>query len=453
MNLSYEIVYFNLALAAALINFVFAGITFLRAPRNVLYTTFIFICLSIGFWNLSTFMVFVSGEPFWLPAGEVSKTVWKYLGPVGASMVVAFLFHFVNVLTRVEKKNSQWIVTAYLLSLVLAMTPPLSIAYPEFRPFVTGIWWNLTFFFLLFPFLVACIMIVLRAIRRAEHSDEKDRLRYIYAAIVLQVIMGSTDLFQKMHSPIPPLGHFGSIIGPIILAIGVVKHRRAYDVLAQAERKVEMLRELASGIAHEVKNPLTAIKGLLSLQVDVLKEMDTRKMLEYQSILGEEIHRMENILGSYQNFARPLQVNRQSVDINELLEKTVKLVILEQPGIWMIREFTHDLPRLTVDPSLLRQVFLNIIRNADEACGEEGRLLIMTDRENGWLRISFADNGPGIATELKDKVLQPFFSTKDSGIGLGLAIVGRIVESHGGRVEIDNVPPGGARITILLPVE
>jgi signal transduction histidine kinase len=453
MNLSYEIVYFNLALAAALINFVFAGITFLRAPRNVLYTTFIFICLSIGFWNLSTFMVFASGEPFWLPAGEVSRSVWKYLGPVGASMVVAFLFHFVNVLTRVEKKNSQWIVTAYLLSLVLAMTPPLSIAYPEFRPFVTGIWWNLTFFFLLFPFLVACIMIVFRAIRRAEHSDEKDRLRYIYAAIVLQVIMGSTDLFQKMHSPIPPLGHFGSIIGPIILAIGVVKHRRAYDVLAQAERKVEMLRELASGIAHEVKNPLTAIKGLLSLQVDVLKEMDTRKMLEYQSILGEEIHRMENILGSYQNFARPLQVNRQSVDINELLEKTVKLVILEQPGIWMIREFTHDLPRLTVDPSLLRQVFLNIIRNADEACGEEGRLVIMTDRENGWLRISFADNGPGIATELKDKVLQPFFSTKDSGIGLGLAIVGRIVESHGGRVEIDNVPPGGARIMIYLAVE
>ena len=453
MNLSYEIVYFNLALAAALINFVFAGITFLRAPRNVLYTTFIFICLSIGFWNLSTFMVFVSGEPFWLPPGEVSRSVWKYLGPVGASMVVAFLFHFVNVLTRVEKKNSQWIVTAYLLSLVLAMTPPLSIAYPEFRPFVTGIWWNLTFFFLLFPFLVACIMIVFRAIRRAEHSDEKDRLRYIYAAIVLQVIMVSTDLFQKMHSPIPPLGHFGSIIGPIILAIGVMKHRRAYDVLAQAEKKVEMLSELASGIAHEVKNPLTAIKGLLSLQVDVLKEMDTRKMLEYQSILGEEIHRMENILGSYQNFARPLQVNRQSVDINELLEKTVKLVILEQSGIWMIRELTNDLPRITVDPSLLRQVFLNIIRNADEACGEEGQLVIMTDRENGWMKIAFADNGPGIATELKDKVLQPFFSTKDSGIGLGLAIVGRIVESHGGRVEIDNVPPGGARITILLPVE
>jgi signal transduction histidine kinase len=367
-------------------------------------------------------------------------------------MVVAFLFHFVNVLTRVEKKNSQWIVTAYLLSLVLAATPPLSMVNAEFRPFVTGTGWNLAFFFLLFPFLVACMIIVFRAIRKAEHYDEKDRLRYIYAAIVLQVLMGSTDLFQKMQSPIPPLGHIGSIIGPIILAIGVFKHRRAYDLLAQAEKKVEMLSELASGIAHEVKNPLAAIKGLLSLQVDVLKEMDTRKMLEYQSILGEEVHRMENILGSYQNFARPLQISRQSVCINELLEKTVKLVILEQPRIWMIRELDNNLTPIMVDPSLLRQVFLNIIRNADEACGDEGQLVIMTSRESGWTKIAFADNGPGIAIELKDKVLQPFFSTKDSGIGLGLAIVNRIAESHGGRVEIDNVPPGGARITIYLPV-
>lgn len=453
MNLSYEVVYSYLALVAALVNFAFAGLTFLRAPRNVLYTTFIFVCLAIGFWNISNFMVFMSGEPLWLPADVASKTVWKYLGPVGGSMVVAFVFHFVNVLTRVEKQNNLWIVTVYLLSLFLAATPPLSIANPEFRPFVLGIGWNLSFLLLLFPFLVASIITVFRAIQRAEHSDEKDRLLYILAAIVLQALMGSTDLFQKMQSPIPPLGSAGSIIGPIILAIGVFKHRRAYDILAQAEKKVEMLSELASGIAHEVKNPLAAIKGLLSLQVDVLKEMDTRKMLEYQLILGEEIHRMENILGSYQNFARPLQVSRQIVDINELLEKTVKLVILEQPGIWMIRELSHDLPSVKVDPSLLRQVFLNVIRNADEACGEEGQLVIMTGQENGWIRIAFADNGPGIASELKDKVLKPFFSTKESGIGLGLAIVNRIVESHEGKVEIDNVPPGGARIAIYLPVE
>jgi signal transduction histidine kinase len=335
---------------------------------------------------------------------------------------------------------------------MLAAAPPLSLFIEEFRPFVLGVGWNLAFFFLLFPFLVASIMVVFRAILRAEHSDEKDRLLYIFAAIVILVILGSTDLFQKMQNPVPPLGHLGSIIAPIVLAVGVLKHRRVYDKLAQAEKKVEMLSEIASGIAHEVKNPLTAIKGLLSLQVDVLKEMDTQKLLEYQAILGEEIHRMENILGSYQNFARPLLVSRQTVCVNELIEKTVKLVILEQPGIWMIRELAHDLPSVNVDPSLLRQVFLNIIRNADEACGEEGQLVIMTNHENGWIQIAFADNGPGIAKELKDRVFQPFFSTKETGIGLGLAIVNRIVESHGGRIEIDNVPPGGARVVVYLPV-
>jgi signal transduction histidine kinase len=452
MDLSYDIVYFHIALVAAVVNFAFAGLAFLRAPRTKVYVLFILICLSISFWNLSNFMVFVSGEPFWLPPGETSKTVWKYLGPIGASMVVAFLFHFVSVLTRGRKTPDRWIYAAYAGSFFLAVTPPMSIFNTEVRPFVTGFGWNMTFFFLLFPFLLASILVTLRGIRRAEHSDEKDRLRYVFAAIVIQVLLGSTDLFQKMQSPIPPLGHLGSVVGPVILGIGVLKHRRAYDILAQAEKRVEMLSELASGIAHEVKNPLTAIKGLLSLQVDVFKEMDTRKMLEYQSILGEEIHRMESILGSYQNFARPLQVNRQSVDINELVEKTVKLVILEQPRIWMIRELAKELPSVTVDPSLMRQVFLNIIRNADEACGEEGQLVIMTQRENGWVRVCFADNGPGIARELKGNVLKPFFSTKDSGIGLGLAIVNRIIESHGGRVEITNVPPGGARVSVLLPI-
>jgi signal transduction histidine kinase len=288
-------------------------------------------------------------------------------------------------------------------------------------------------------------------VKNAESVEERNRLFYILLALVITIVTGMTDLVQKLGIPVPPLGHIGSVIGPSILVVGVLRHRKAYDVLAQAQMKLEMLSDVARGVTHEVRNPLSAIKGLVNLQANYLKKLDTEKIVEYQDILTEEIQRMEMILAGFQDFSKPLELERESIDINNLVEKTFKLVILDPLNVWITLDLSPDIPKVQMDPSLLRQVFLNLIKNASEACGKEGKLEIRTEHSSSWVKIRFTDNGPGISEEILDRIFEPFFSTKKTGIGLGLSIVRKIMDTHGGHIEITSVSPNGAKITLVLP--
>lgn len=453
MDLSFDTLNAYLALAAAVVNFAFAVLVMVRTSRSSVYTTFFGICLSIGFWNFCDFMVYISGQPLWPAAGVGNIGFWKYISVVGSGMAVAFVFHFANVLARSERKNRYWITMAYAASSFLAFSSPGALFHPDIKQFVDGVGWNILFAVLLVPFLVWAMILVLRSALRAESADEKNRQLYIFTALVITIFAGLTDLVQKLQIRVPPLGHLGSVIGPSILAIGVFKHRKAYDVLAQEKMKLELLTNVARGVTHEVRNPLTAIKGLVNIQAEYLQSLDTDRIVEYQDILTEEIQRMETILNGFQDFSKPLELERESIDINNLVEKTFKLVILDPLNVWITLDLSRDIPKLQVDPSLLRQVFLNLIKNASEACGKEGELEIRTELSSSWIKISFTDNGPGIAEDVLDRVFEPFFSTKKTGIGLGLSIVRKIMDAHGGQIEVANISPGGGRITLILPTQ
>jgi two-component system NtrC family sensor kinase len=106
---------------------------------------------------------------------------------------------------------------------------------------------------------------------------------------------------------------------------------------------------------------------------------------------------------------------------------------------------------MEADPSLLKQVFLNLIRNASDACGNEGKLRILTEERKAAVVIRFVDNGPGFPDEILDRVMEPFFSTRETGIGLGLAVTERIIEAHGGQVNLENAPDGGAVVVLQIP--
>jgi signal transduction histidine kinase len=114
------------------------------------------------------------------------------------------------------------------------------------------------------------------------------------------------------------------------------------------------------------------------------------------------------------------------------------------------KELTEVRP-LQADASMLKQVFLNLIKNASEACGQAGELVIRTENDFPWVKITFEDNGPGIQPSLLERIFEPFFTTKESGMGVGLAICRRIVQAHEGRMEVENLLPKGARFLILLP--
>jgi len=248
------------------------------------------------------------------------------------------------------------------------------------------------------------------------------------------------------------MGHLGGLIYSSILALGVFKHRQAYDVFVQMQMKLEALGEMASGIAHEIRNPLTSIRGASNLLANELKNIKNPKIEEYHTIITEEIERLNHILINFQDLSRPLKLEKEPININKVLEKTVKLAEMGILKMDLRLELDKNLPMVQVDAASLKQVFLNLIKNSAEACGPSGELVIQTKSNPPWVETSFLDNGPGVPPELIHRIFEPFFTTKARGMGVGLAICQRIIQAHDGRIEVNNRLPKGAHFSIFLPV-
>jgi two-component system nitrogen regulation sensor histidine kinase GlnL len=269
--------------------------------------------------------------------------------------------------------------------------------------------------------------------------------------MIIGVVTGLTDLVQLFKISIPPLGHLGCFVYSSILAIGVFKHRRTYDVFVQMRMKLDVLSEIAADIAHEIRNPLSSIKGASNLLANELKNLNQPKIQEYHAIIAEEIERLNDLLTNFQDLTKPLKIEKDSISVNEVIQKTVKLAEMGTPNLEIKLELSSKLPIIQADASFLKQVFLNMIKNATEACGPGGELEINTASDPPWIKISFSDNGPGIPPELVNRIFEPFFTTKSRGMGVGLAICQRIIQAHAGRIEINNRLPRGTQFNIFLP--
>jgi len=430
-----------LALLVVLINFVFAILILVRTSRAALYIIFVFVCLSNMFWNFGDFAFFFTQERFWF-----------YLSLIGPGMLPALMFHFVNVLVLAQRRRANWILTAYILAGFLAFSSLLALFHPGIRPFIDSVYWNILYLVLLGPFIFAGIVILITTFNQTKSEEEKSRLLYILIATIIAVITGLTDLVQLLKIPIPPFGHLGCLAYSYILAIGVFKHRKTYDVFAQMRMKLETLSEMAADIAHEIRNPLSSIKGASNLLASELRNLNHPKIQEYHTIINEEIERLNNILTNFQDLTKPLKIEKDSISINEVIQKTVKLAEMGTPNLEMRLELSGKLPIVQADASFLKQVFFNLIKNATEACGPGGELEIKTASDPPWIKISFSDNGPGIPPELVNRIFEPFFTTKARGMGVGLAICQRMIQAHNGRIEVINRLPKGTQFNIFLPV-
>ncbi len=217
-----------LALTVVLINFAFAILILARTPRGLIYIIFFLLCLSNIVWNLGDFLFFVSANRPWL-----------YFSLMGSSMLPALMFHWVSTLAAREKKTIRWNATAYIFSGLLAVSSPLALLDPGIQWFVDSLYWNVLYFLLLGPFLMAGFVMLIRAVRGSQSAEERGRLNHILAVMVIGVSTGLTDLVQILDVPIPPLGHFGCAIYSSVMMIGVLRYRKAYDILAQMEMKLE----------------------------------------------------------------------------------------------------------------------------------------------------------------------------------------------------------------------
>jgi len=222
-------------------------------------------------------------------------------------------------------------------------------------------------------------------------------------------------------------------------------------------KKLNVWREIAERIAHEIKNPLTPIQ--LSVQRLIRKfeksgNIPEGVFKECINNINREINSLKELVNAFSNFARIPEKNPKFADVNELLKEVVSLysVNVEETEINLITD--SNLPKLYIDSDLMKQVFKNLINNSIESVeGYKPRIEISTsyDPEADRVRITVADNGPGIKEENKRKLFAPYFSTKANGSGLGLPIVHRIIEDHDGFIRVTDNYPRGSVFSIELP--
>lgn len=231
--------------------------------------------------------------------------------------------------------------------------------------------------------------------------------------------------------------------------------------LLAAEKRAE-IGHLASGLAHEIKNPLNA----LSLGLDVLRrrhqpenEEGARAYTARIGTLREEIDRLSTLINNFLTYGRPLSLTRAPIDLAALVEATASDLAetAERVGVTIDTEVDRPFPSVDADGSLVKSAVWNLIQNAVQAMERTGgRLHVLVRRvdDNGLSRAEVAveDEGPGVAEADLPQVFEPYFSRKDGGIGLGLAMVKRIAEEHGGSVGATNRPGAGASFRIILPL-
>ncbi len=224
----------------------------------------------------------------------------------------------------------------------------------------------------------------------------------------------------------------------------------------EQEHRLAVLGAMAAGLAHEIRNPLAGIKGAAQyLQSEALPE-DAAEMLQ---VVLDETDRLNIVVSQFLDYARPFELKRSPDHINALVSHTLTLVRAQglPPNIEMIEELAGDLPSLPLDRARLTQVLLNLLQNALQAMPDGGTLYVNTRRsvdrnQRPALEIAVTDTGVGIAPEHMANLFVPFFTTKDQGTGLGLAICQRIVQAHGGNVDVTSSVGQGSTFVIRLPL-
>lgn len=243
-------------------------------------------------------------------------------------------------------------------------------------------------------------------------------------------------------------GREGKSLGVILSFSDLTEVKRLQEQIELKER-LTALGEMSAGIAHELRNPMAVIAGYLNL---LAKKQDAAGQTVIRDIQTEIIG-MNRIISDLLTFARPTALNRTPVDIGELLETCVETVLQSRTeGPRIIAELDVAAASGDVDEVLMRQALANLVQNAVEAMPDGGTLSIqLTADKNGTLAIVVRDTGPGIPPEHIKKIFLPFFTTKDRGVGMGLALTHKIVTAHGGRIEVECGQTCGTTFTVVLP--
>jgi two-component system sensor histidine kinase HydH len=237
----------------------------------------------------------------------------------------------------------------------------------------------------------------------------------------------------------------------------VVENSRVYSKMKEKDR-LAVLGQMAAGLAHEIRNPLGAIKGAAQLLADPGSDAELdESSREFIGIIIEEVDRLNEVVGSVLDLARENTGTVAPIDVNGEVRRTLQVMGADWTGLALEIETNLDeeLPRAAITAEQLRQVLINMLQNATQAVKGAGRVTVNTRTrhrgEHTWVTISVSDDGPGIGSSALKNIFLPFFTTKDGGTGLGLAICHRIIQGAGGRIEVRSREGEGTTFDLVLP--
>ncbi|HEX3033317.1 MAG TPA: ATP-binding protein [Bacillota bacterium] len=226
-----------------------------------------------------------------------------------------------------------------------------------------------------------------------------------------------------------------------------------YETTVERHKKMAAVGDLAAGIAHELRNPLTSIRGFIQLLQEEFIQLDKKYYLD---IILEEIDRANGVLNDFLSFSKPAVLKKQSVSPYALVDELRHLVESEA----LLRQVKLDfvispkLPFIFADKNQIKQVLLNIIKNAFDAVPPNGQVKVRCDWDDSSGRIIFTitDNGMGMDSQTAARIFDPFYTTKETGTGLGMAISYQIIQNHSGHITLTTSPGSGTEFTISLPI-
>jgi len=270
------------------------------------------------------------------------------------------------------------------------------------------------------------------------------------------------------HSPVVSLAAFALmalVFQPLKIAIqrgvdwlvfrvpqqGLARRLEALEREVQEADKARAVGRLAAGIAHEIKNPLTALRTYLEFLPE--RQADPQFMGQFRQVVGREMERLEYLARGLLDFAKPRPTQCEFVDLRSVLDQ---VALLTKPdllgkGVTLDVRYGHNGATLVGDPGQLSQVFLNLILNARDAMSKGGTLTVETQSDANGIVIRIADTGQGIAPHDLPHLFEPFFTRKSHGTGLGLSIVQQILQDHGGAITVTSAPGRGTTFTVRLP--
>jgi two-component system sensor histidine kinase HydH len=232
----------------------------------------------------------------------------------------------------------------------------------------------------------------------------------------------------------------------------IAEQLTAAEAAVRRSERLAALGQLSAGLAHELRNPLGSIKGSADLLARSASRDDPMAK-ELAGIISAEVDRTNSLVTRFLDFARPLEPRRESTDITSVIDQAVTRAAVTQAKVEVVRDYSTSLPRLAIDPELMEQVFLNLVTNASQASAPGATITIRTREVDEQAEVSVIDHGCGIPPDKIETIFNPFVTTKQGGVGLGLAIVAKIVDGHGGKMSVESEPGKGSIFRVLLPIQ